>query len=423
MAGRAHGAERVARVARDHRIDRGDDRARRAQRRLARARRDDGVGVDRGMSARGDRRQQFRDEVRCMGPLDIDALGQRRLAAHEGGEGGTGQPREHRAQAVGRFRMMAAGIVGQARRVGEQECGHLCSRRQFRTEPACPAIADAGLADAGTGQYRLALSRHDLWANCNGGRSGVILTRAWAMSCCLALLLVGFPAAAKDRTASIVIRAGKTDSPSHALARQFAEAVAVAVNGACTLDVQESQGSVQNVIDAAKAPRNFVFTAGPDDIAAAQRGRKPFAPDPRYREIRALFPMPAQTRALGGAPDSGITSARRPRRPQLHLRRQGQRERAPDHGGAAGAGHRAPGADHGHRRGGGAGGAQGQPGQRLRARRGLSGAGASRPRAARCRSGFSGIAQPQLGQDRRRRRQHRPPRSCRRGPIPAWTRR
>lgn len=127
------------------------------------------------------------------------------------------------------------------------------------------------------------------------------------MSCCLALLLVGFPAAAKDRTASIVIRAGKTDSPSHVLARQFAEAVAVAVNGACTLDVQESQGSVQNVIDAAKAPRNFVFTAGPDDIAAAQAGRKPFAPDPRYREIRALFPMPGQTLHWVVRRDSGIT--------------------------------------------------------------------------------------------------------------------
>jgi TRAP transporter TAXI family solute receptor len=129
-----------------------------------------------------------------------------------------------------------------------------------------------------------------------------------ALSCCLAVVLAGLPAAAKDRTASIVIRAGKTGSPSHVLARQFAEAVAVAVNGAYTLDVQESQGSVQNVIDAATAPRNTIFTAGPDVIAAAQRGQKPFAPNPRYGEIRALFPMPAQTLHWVVRQDSGITT-------------------------------------------------------------------------------------------------------------------
>ena len=123
----------------------------------------------------------------------------------------------------------------------------------------------------------------------------MILIRGLAICCCIALLSLGAPAGAKDATASIVIRAGKTDSPHHALARQFAEAVAVAVNGAYTLDVQESQGSIQNVMDAAKAQRNYVFTAAPDVIAAARRGAKPFAPDSRYRAVRALFPLPAQT--------------------------------------------------------------------------------------------------------------------------------
>ncbi len=44
MAGRPHGAEGVAGLARHHGVDRGADGARRAQRRLARARRENGVG-------------------------------------------------------------------------------------------------------------------------------------------------------------------------------------------------------------------------------------------------------------------------------------------------------------------------------------------------------------------------------------------
>jgi uncharacterized protein len=116
------------------------------------------------------------------------------------------------------------------------------------------------------------------------------------------------PAEAKEQTGSILIRAGKSDSINHALAVQFAEAVAVAVNGAYTLDVQESQGSIQNVMDAAKAPANYLFTSGANVIAEARRGEKPFAPDRRYRDIRALLPIPAQTVHWVVREDSGITS-------------------------------------------------------------------------------------------------------------------
>lgn len=134
----------------------------------------------------------------------------------------------------------------------------------------------------------------------------MILNRALVISCCAAVLLAGGPARAAEPAASIVIRAGKTDSPNHVLARQFAEAVAVAISGAYTLVVQESQGSVQNVMDAVKPQRNYVFTAGPDLIAEARRGQKPFAPNHRYRDIRALFPIPPQTLHWVVRQDSGI---------------------------------------------------------------------------------------------------------------------
>jgi TRAP transporter TAXI family solute receptor len=121
------------------------------------------------------------------------------------------------------------------------------------------------------------------------------MTRVLAFLCGAAALVIASAAGAKETAKSIVIRAGKNDSPNHALAVQFAEAVAVAMNGAYTLDVQESQGSVQNVIDARRGQRDYLFTAGPNVVAEARRGEKPFAPDARYANIRALFPIPAQT--------------------------------------------------------------------------------------------------------------------------------
>ncbi|HUK60041.1 MAG TPA: TAXI family TRAP transporter solute-binding subunit [Stellaceae bacterium] len=121
------------------------------------------------------------------------------------------------------------------------------------------------------------------------------MTKVLAILFSAALLFTAGEVPAKEQTKSIVIRAGKTDSPNHALAVQFAEAVAVALNGAYTLDVQESQGSIENVRDTLKAPRDYLFTTGPNVIAAARRGVKPFEPNTHYKRIRALFPIPAQT--------------------------------------------------------------------------------------------------------------------------------
>jgi TRAP transporter TAXI family solute receptor len=128
------------------------------------------------------------------------------------------------------------------------------------------------------------------------------MTRVLAILCAATLLLgpaaagaADAPRPAKDTGHSIVVRAGKTGSLNHDLAVEFAGALAEAVNGAYTLDVQESQGSVENVIDARRAPRNYLFTAGPNAIAEARRGAKPFGHDWRYDRIRALFPIPAQT--------------------------------------------------------------------------------------------------------------------------------
>jgi TRAP transporter TAXI family solute receptor len=125
---------------------------------------------------------------------------------------------------------------------------------------------------------------------------------------CLADLCCAVSGQAKETTTAITVRAGKADSPNYVLARQFSEALALAGNGAFTLDVRESQGSVQNVIDAPKSGANAVFTASRSVIWQARRGAKPFENNPGYYDIRALFPIPFQTVHWVVRQDSGIRS-------------------------------------------------------------------------------------------------------------------
>jgi TRAP transporter TAXI family solute receptor len=127
------------------------------------------------------------------------------------------------------------------------------------------------------------------------------------LALCLAVLMpAALPARAADGPPPITIRAGKADSANHALAVQFAEAVANGTNGALTLVIEESQGSVQNVMDAPRRSANYVFTTAPNVIVQARRGDKPFKQNARYGDIRALFPIPPLTMHWVVRADSGI---------------------------------------------------------------------------------------------------------------------
>jgi len=113
--------------------------------------------------------------------------------------------------------------------------------------------------------------------------------RFFAIFC--ACLAMAAPAGAADAPRAITVHAGKSDSLSHALALQFAEAIAQGDN-ALTIQVEESQGSVQNIIDTLHRHGRYLFTAPPNLILQARRGEKPFTRNARYRNIRALFPIP-----------------------------------------------------------------------------------------------------------------------------------
>jgi uncharacterized protein len=114
-----------------------------------------------------------------------------------------------------------------------------------------------------------------------------------------ALILLGAllisPAAAAVPDPPLTLRAGKADSSYHALALELVSALGEPGSNAPKISIEESQGSVQNVIDAAQEQAPRLFTAPPNVISDARRGNKPYGKNPRYADVRALFPIPFQT--------------------------------------------------------------------------------------------------------------------------------
>ncbi len=81
------------------------------------------------------------------------------------------------------------------------------------------------------------------------------------------------------------------------MAVQIAEAMKAGSNGDIIVTVEESQGSVQNVMETKARGADYVFTTPPVLVKLAQGGKAMFEGkgDPKFDEIRALFPIPSLT--------------------------------------------------------------------------------------------------------------------------------
>jgi TRAP transporter TAXI family solute receptor len=81
-------------------------------------------------------------------------------------------------------------------------------------------------------------------------------------------------------------------------------------NGDIIVTLEESQGSVQNVMEAAVRPGNYVFTTPPALVGLAQGGKAMFEGkgNPKFDEIRALFPIPSLTMHFVVRADAGVDS-------------------------------------------------------------------------------------------------------------------
>lgn len=108
----------------------------------------------------------------------------------------------------------------------------------------------------------------------------------------------------------VTYKSAKTTSSYYQMAVQIAEAMKKGSDGGIIVTVEESQGSVQNVKEAAKRPGNYVFTTPPVLVKLAQKGLAMFKgkTDPKFANIRALFPIPSLTMHFVLRSDSGVKS-------------------------------------------------------------------------------------------------------------------
>ncbi len=80
----------------------------------------------------------------------------------------------------------------------------------------------------------------------------------------------------------ITYKSAKTTSSYYQMAVQIAEAMKAGSDGAIIVTIEESQGSVQNVMEAAVRTGNYVFTTPPVLVKLAKAGKAMF----KDRQIR-----------------------------------------------------------------------------------------------------------------------------------------
>jgi TRAP transporter TAXI family solute receptor len=128
---------------------------------------------------------------------------------------------------------------------------------------------------------------------------------AKALAAAAALALVAAAAPAQER---ITYKSAKAASSYYQMGVQIAEAVKAGTDGAMIVTLEESQGSVQNVMEVRARGADYVFTTPPALVGLAQQGKAMFdgKGDPAFDEIRALFPIPSLTMHFVVSSDAGV---------------------------------------------------------------------------------------------------------------------
>ncbi|MEO0957224.1 MAG: TAXI family TRAP transporter solute-binding subunit [Pseudomonadota bacterium] len=120
-----------------------------------------------------------------------------------------------------------------------------------------------------------------------------------------AIALAAVPAAGETR---VTYKSAKSASSYFQMAVQIAEAMKAGTDGDVIVTVEESQGSVQNVMEVRARGGDYVFTTPPVLVRLAQGGKAMFEGkgDPAFDEIRALFPIPSLTMHFVARADAGV---------------------------------------------------------------------------------------------------------------------
>ena len=124
-----------------------------------------------------------------------------------------------------------------------------------------------------------------------------------------AIALTTLSITAASAETRITYKSAKTGSSYYQMGVELAEAMKSGTDGDVIVTVEESQGSVQNVMEAKARGGDYVFTTPPSLVSLAQGGKAMFEGkgDPKFDEIRALFPIPSLTMHFVMSADSGVT--------------------------------------------------------------------------------------------------------------------
>ncbi len=135
---------------------------------------------------------------------------------------------------------------------------------------------------------------------------GSITTFGWVRTVLAACALIAGAQLAHAET-RVTFKSAKSTSSYYQMSVQLAEAMKAGTDGSVIVTVEESQGSVQNVMEAARRTGNYVFTTPPVLVRLAQSGKAMFEgkENPKFAEIRALFPIPSLTMHFVVRADSG----------------------------------------------------------------------------------------------------------------------
>nr|WP_321461989.1 TAXI family TRAP transporter solute-binding subunit [uncultured Cohaesibacter sp.] len=125
----------------------------------------------------------------------------------------------------------------------------------------------------------------------------------------LAAVAVIATASVAEAETRVTYKSAKTSSSYYQMGVQIAEAIKAGTDGGIIVTVEESQGSVQNVMEVRGRGADYVFTTPPALVGLAQAGKGAFEgkTSPKFADIRALFPIPSLTMHFVVSKASGIT--------------------------------------------------------------------------------------------------------------------
>ena len=117
-------------------------------------------------------------------------------------------------------------------------------------------------------------------------------------------------AAAATAETRVTYKSAKAGSSYYQMGVELAEAMKAGTDGAISVTIEESQGSVQNVMEVRARGADYVFTTPPSLVGLAQGGKAMFEGkgSPAFDDIRALFPIPSLTMHFVMSEDSGAAS-------------------------------------------------------------------------------------------------------------------